>query len=39
MLYVMIPDENSVQTAAGFMNQIKSGEVISQEEISGALAN
>ena len=39
MLYVMIPDETSVETAAGFINQIKNGEIISQEDISGALAN
>lgn len=39
VLYVMIPDENSVQTVAGFIDQIKDGEIISQEDIAAALTN
>lgn len=39
ILYVMIPDENSVATAADFINRVKNGETISQEEIAASMMN
>ena len=37
ILYVMLPDENSVATAADFINRVKNGEVISQDEITASM--
>ena len=34
VLYVMNPDENSVNTAAGFINRVKNGETVTQDEIT-----
>ena len=39
LLYVMLPDENSVATAADFINRVKNGETISQEEIAASMMN
>lgn len=38
-LYVMIPNDTSVQTAAGFINKVRNGETITEEEIAAALTN
>ncbi len=37
ILYVMLPDENSVAEAADFINRVKNGEVISQDEITASM--
>lgn len=37
MLYVMIPDYASVETVAGFINRMKSGETLSADEIAAAM--
>lgn len=39
LLYVMIPDYDSVNTVADFIERIKSGEIISEEEINAAMSN
>ena len=36
LLYVMNPDYDSVNTAAGFINQVINGETVTQEEVSAA---
>ena len=36
ILYVMEPDYGSVETAAGFMDRVLNGEMITQEEVSAA---
>jgi LCP family protein required for cell wall assembly len=38
-LYIMIPDDNSVTTAADYINRVKAGETVTQEEITAGLAN
>lgn len=39
LLYVMIPDYDSVDTVADFIERIKDGEVVSEEEINAAMSN
>ena len=35
----MNPDENSVNTAAGFINRVKNGETVTQDEITASMMN
>ena len=37
LLYVMVPDYSSVETVAGFINRMKSGETLSADEIAAAM--
>ncbi len=37
LLYVMIPDYTSVETVAGFINRMKSGETLSADEVAAAM--
>ena len=37
LLYVMVPDYTSVENVAGLINKMKSGEVISDEEVAAVL--
>lgn len=37
LLYVMVPDHSSVETVAGFINRMKSGETLSADEIAAAM--
>ena len=39
VLYVMNPDENSVNTAADFINRIRNGETVTQDEITASMMN
>lgn len=39
ILYVMLPDENSVSIAADYINRIKNGETLTQEEIAAGMMN
>ena len=39
ILYVMLPDENSVSIAADYINRIKNGETLTQEEIAAGMKN
>ncbi|NCC01309.1 MAG: LytR family transcriptional regulator [Clostridia bacterium] len=39
LLYVMIPDDASVSTAADLITRVENGETITQDEITAALAN
>ena len=39
LLYVMIPNYDSVETVSDFIERIKSGEIISEEEINAAMSN
>lgn len=37
LLYVMVPNYSSVETVAGFINRMKSGETLSADEIAAAM--
>ena len=37
LLYVMVPDYSSVETVAGFINRMRSGETLSADEIAAAM--
>lgn len=37
LLYVMVPDYSSVETVAGFINRMKSGETLSADEVAAAM--
>lgn len=39
LLYVMVPNYDSVDAIAGFINRMKDGEVISEEEVNAAMSN
>lgn len=39
LLYVMTPNYDSVEAIAGFINRMKDGEVISEEEVNAAMSS